>query len=282
MGDERRGAIALCVVAAAAIAVTWSIGWWSLPSDVRAGGVPPAVLASLVPLATSGVLLGAAWLLARGRDLAGAVALWTMVVLVAPSLLLLPRQLVDTRGPLAIGLGVLGTAGTLAVVAAALLVRRHLTWSELDRGRMHVGVVVAGAVVMLGLLLPTVVHHPPGWPAPAGRAMWRPEVLSAYGLVDVVVSLLAPLALLAVLAVAARIHRPYAGIVVLAAIVPSFAGDLGTVWMALEQAALRPTPVAWLSLAVHLALLATAARWLAAGAAGPSGEPLPRSQPQPG
>lgn len=282
MADGRRGAVALTLVAALATGATWAIGWWSLPSDVRADGTPPAALALLAPLATGGVLLAAAWLLARGRGLGGAVVLWTVVVLIAPGLLLLPVQLVDARGPLAIGIGVLGTVGHLAVVAAALLVRRHLSWAELDRGRTHVGVVVAGAVVVLGVVLPTVVHQPAGWPAPAGRAMWRPEVLSTHGLVDVVVFLLAPLALLTVLVVAARIHRPYASVVILAAIVPSVAGDLGSVGMALEQAHLRPTPVAWLSLAAQLALLAMAARWVTAGGAGPHAEPLPRSQPQPG
>lgn len=270
MVDERRGAVTLAAVAAGLIVVTWSIGWWSTPADVRSDAGLSTPIALLVPMAVAGVLLLAAWLVSRGRTVEGAVGLATAAVLLLPDLvLLLPRELLRATFDVWLGVLVLTVLGQFAVVAGALLLRGHLDWAELRGSGTRVGVLVAGVAAVLGRVFPTIVHRPPQVPVSTTSDLWRPIATTTGDVLHAGSFVLYPLALLAVLFLASRMRGRYAAMVVATAVVPLLAGDLGSLGTVYGRPDLQLSPVAWVSLTGQATLLAMALRWATRPRGGP-------------
>jgi hypothetical protein len=258
--DARRAAV---VVGASAAALLLVAQLWNLATAPPELSVRPILVGLLwlaVPIA--GVLL-----LHRG-DGRGAGILAAAGALALPSV-------IAGWGLLAEGPWVFRVAQFADV---ALLVAGLLAWRSRDRARWTrverasgPAYVVAAVSAVIGTVLPTTEFAvgPIG-----GDPWWRPLLLRAWNdglLSEVAAFLLVPVVLAGLLWVAHRLRQPLAGAVAGSVAVTGLVGALFTLVQATVSTEFRLTPVGWLDLAAHAALLVIAARWWRAHEAGADG-----------
>lgn len=245
--DVRRAAI---VVGAGGTALELVAGVWALV----AVPVELPVWTALLPLLWLAVPITGVVLLRRGDERG-------VGLLVAAGASSLPQAVggwhVLGGWPWAVRLGLLAN---LALVAAGVLAwrsRDRPRWSGVERAYDPVFLAAAAGVV-LATILPTTAFEV----RPIGADPWWQPVLSrASGIWGIAAFVLVPVVLAALLWVASRAARPLAGAVVGAVAVTGLTGASFNLVQATVSAEFRLTPVGWLDLAAHAALLVVAVRW---------------------
>jgi hypothetical protein len=243
--DVRRAAIVLGASAAALELVAGVL--LTVPGGLSVGPALLGLLWLAVPVA--GVVL-----LRRGDERG-------VALLIATGALSFPQVIGGGYAiggwPWAIHLMLLANAALVAAGVLAWRSRDRPQWDRIERARDPVLLVAAGGVV-LATILPTTAFAV----RPIGAdPWWHPLLSRASGIWAIAAFVLAPFVLAGLLWLASRSARPLAGAVVGAVAVIGLAGALFNLVQATVSAEFRLTPVGWLDLVAHAALLVIAVRW---------------------